>query len=384
MAAAPSRLAKWLSVVAFVIGAVAFGSPSVANADDVRDEEWHLGFLDIAKVQRITRGEGVTVAVLDTGIDFRHSDLKGALLKGHTFAGGRDDGWGDVDGHGTAMASLIAGRGHGPGHQDGVLGIAPGAKLLPVRTSTGGLENSRSLPQGIKWAADHGADVVSISQGDVDGEGLKEATEYALGKGAVVVAGVGNTNQGYGTVAAPAMYPGVVAVSATDQAGKFANVSVGGHEVVLSAPGTEIMAAGSGKRGKYGAGTGTSDSTAIVSGVAALIKSKYPDLDAANIVNRLIATADDKGPHGRDSQYGFGIVNPVKALTGDVPKTNANPLIKPPHSSAKPAESATDAATGGTSSTLLLILSSLALIALAGICLALIIRNRSSGRCTNG
>jgi len=365
--------------VSLVVIGVGLGAPAVARADDIRDREWHLRYLGVAEAQRNARGEGVTVAVLDTGVDYRHPDLKGAVLEGRTFSGGREDARDDVGGHGTAMASLIAGRGHGARHRDGVMGVAPGARVLPVRTYGGGLVRSKALQQAIRWAADHDADVINVSQGYVDDSATRDAVDYAQAKGAVVIAAVGNTTQGDQKVAAPAMYPGVVAVSATNEHGNFAEESISGPEVVLSAPGTDIMAAGSGKRGMYATGTGTSNSTAIVSGVAALIKSRYPDMDAANIINRLIATADDKGPNGRDPQYGFGIVNPVKALTADEPFVKSNPLVKP---SPSDAASAATAADDGSSSDFPLLglagLAALLFVVLAGLGFVLVRRGHAS------
>jgi type VII secretion-associated serine protease mycosin len=366
--------------VALVLVGVGLSAPGAAHADDIRDGEWHLGFLDVAKAQQIARGQGVTVAIVDSGVDYRHPDLTGCLLEGRTFGGGRIDGWEDSTGHGTAMASLIAGRGHGPGHGDGVLGIAPAAKLLPVRVHSSDLGDGRGLVLGIKWAADHGADIINVSQGDVDSDNLHEATNYALEQGAVVIAAVGNANQGDQTVAAPGLYPGVVAVSATDHSGNIAEESVSGPQVVLSAPGTDIMAAGSGKRGRYATGTGTSDSTAIVSGVAALIKSKYPDMDAANIINRLIATADDKGPEGRDSEYGFGIVNPVKALTAGASKVKANPLISPTPSASSPEPFADDSSVHGIPILGMVGIGALLLVVLVGLGFVLFARKRLDGQ----
>jgi type VII secretion-associated serine protease mycosin len=331
----PRRFTLLRIAVIALFTAVGLAVPAPAQADAIRDRQWHLDYLDIAAAHKITRGEGVTVAVVDTGVDHQHLDLKGALLKGKSFAGDRDDGWGDRDGHGTAMASLIAGRGHGPSHRDGALGIAPKAKIMPVRVNRTGLADNRAIEQGIEWAADHGADIVSFAGGGPAEGNLREAVSHALEKGVVIVASAGNTASGDEQVAWPAAAPGVVAVSGTDRDGEFTNASVTGLEVVLSAPAERIMGAGSGKRGRYFAGTGTSGSTAIVAGVAALMKSKYPDLDAANVINRLIATADDRGPDGRDEQYGYGIVDPVKALTADVPKVEANPLL--PQSTTSPA-----------------------------------------------
>lgn len=300
----------------------------VAHADEIRDRQWHLEFLDVARAHKITQGEGVTVAVIDSGVDHRHPDLKGVLLPGHNFSEGRRDGWQDPTGHGTAMATLIAGRGHGHQHRDGVLGIAPRTKVLPVRVKgSGPVASPRALEQGIEWAADHGADILSISLTDLERPGLEEAVRYAQQRGVLVIAAAGNTADGDREVMWPARYPGVVAVSGTDPDGNFTAASVSGRQVVLSAPATGIVTAGSGETGRYTVGTGTSSATAIVAGVAALVKARYPDLDAANLIHRLTATAEDRGPEGRDPRYGCGIVDPVAALTEPVPRTTADPLL---------------------------------------------------------
>ncbi|MGH8882252.1 MAG: S8 family serine peptidase, partial [Stackebrandtia sp.] len=293
--ASDPRTALLRGLTVILLAGVGVAAPDTAHADSIRDQQWHLGSLNIAEAHEITRGKGVTVAVLDSGVDHRHPDLRGAVIKGHTYAGGRADGWGDSDGHGTAMAGLIAGHGHGSGHGAGALGIAPEANILPVRVGNG-RSNGRAVEQGIEWAADHGADVINISTGGASEGYYQDAVDHALEQGIVVVASAGNTADGSTDVGWPAAAQGVVAVSGTDQDGAFSDESVSGPETALSAPAEEIMSAGSDDRGQYATGTGTSDSAAIVSGVAALIRAKYPDLDATNVINRLIATADDKGP----------------------------------------------------------------------------------------
>ncbi len=314
-----------LSVPLILVG---LAGPPAGYADEVRNRQWHLDFLDITKAHKITRGEGITVAVLDSGVDYRHPDLQGALIPGRNYSEGRRDGWEDATGHGTAMASLIAGRGHG--HQRGILGIAPAATILPIRVNgTEGLSSPRALEQGITWAADHGADIASISLTDVENPMVRQAVEYAQSKGTVIIAGAGNTANGDREVTWPARYPGVIAVSGTDQEGSFTESSVHGPEVAMSAPADAMVTAGSGRVGRYSVRNGTSNATAIVAGVAALVKARHPDLDAANLINRLIMTADDRGSAGRDPRYGFGIVNPVAALTVGVPKVQGNPLAAP-------------------------------------------------------
>jgi type VII secretion-associated serine protease mycosin len=302
-----------------------------AFADNIRSGQWFLTTLRIAEAQALSTGEGVTIAVVDSGVDGRHVDLTSNVLAGVDLTnsdGG--DGWADQDGHGTGVASIIAGHGHGSG--DGALGIAPTAKILPVRRKATSNLDQGQVAHGIEWAADHGARVVNLSIGGGDITTLRQAVGYALGHDVVVVAAVGPPG-GLGRVPAIARIPGLVAVSGVNQAGNIV-ASASGPEVAIAAPAKDIPHAT--KNGGYGLATGTSAATAIVSGVVALIRAKYPDLDAANVINRLIQTADDKGPPGRDQEYGFGIVNPVRALTADVPRVDRNPLLTSVEQSSPP------------------------------------------------
>jgi type VII secretion-associated serine protease mycosin len=295
--------------------AVAVAIPVPSIADEVRDRQWHLGFLDISRAHAISIGSGTTVAVIDTGVD-PHPDLSSNLLNGAAFDP-RTTGNGKRDqvGHGTGMAGLIAAHGHGS--NDGALGIAPGAKLLPVIDNmTGDQGDSRYTAQAIDWSVAHGADVINISSHGAPSPELRAAVSSAIANDVVVVAGVGN-RPSQNTIGFPAFYPGVVAVGAIDRNGKLASLSVTGEGVTLSAPGVDIMTTR--PRRQYAAGSGTSAATAIVSGAAALVRSRFPQLAAADVVRRLTATATDKGPPGRDDQYGYGVLNLVAALTADLP-----------------------------------------------------------------
>lgn len=352
-----------LAVVALV------GVAPVAAADEIRDDQWWLDFLNVSQVHQVTRGEGVTVAVVDTGVNARHPDLSGSVLPGEDFIGD-SDGRVDHDGHGTGMASLIAGHGHGSG--DGILGIAPGVEILPVRV-TG---HSSEVAQGIRWAAEHGASVVNVSWGDAgEDPALRQAVSYAQQQGAVVVAAAGNPHQGDTSIIYPAAYPGVVAVSGVGRSGDFAvDTSVQGSGMVLAAPGVDMVTASTGS--EYAIGSGTSDSTALVSGVAALVWAAHPDLDAVNVINRLVQTADDRGPQGRDQQYGYGVVDPVAALTADVPLVQGGGA-----SSASPGGGAAPrdgAGSGGTGRLLVgLLAGAVVLLVLAVVGLVMWSRSRS-------
>ncbi|MFG3709900.1 type VII secretion-associated serine protease mycosin [Micromonospora sp. NPDC047730] len=285
------------------------------GVDRIRSDQWHLRYLKVDQAHRISRGDGVTVAVPDTGVE-PHPDLRNNLLSGtDTISGGSGNGWQDRNGHGTGMAGLIAA--HGQSRQLGALGIAPDAKILPiVSSSASNLGDADDLALGIEFAVSNGADVISVSSGGGASPRLIQAVRTALASDVVIVAGSGNIPFDR-TVAYPARESGVLAVGGIDQAGRHAAISATGPEIDVVAPAVDIYSTSI--DGKYRKGTGTSGATAIVAGAAALIRSKYPYLPASEVVHRLTATAVDKGPPGRDDEYGYGVIDLVAALTADVP-----------------------------------------------------------------
>jgi type VII secretion-associated serine protease mycosin len=297
-------------------------APAAAHGANIRAQQWHLGFLKMAQAHQISQGEGVTVAVIDSGVA-NHSDLNGNILNGvDAIAGGAGNGRGDDDGHGTGMAGLIAAHGHGAGNRDGALGIAPKAKILPIRDAIGKIQGvDKPVAQGIRWAMQHGAKIINISQDVGDIETLRAVNE-AQKAGVLIFAAAGNTDQSDTAVSVPGGFPWAVAVAGVDATGNHAPTSVSGAEVEIAAPGVKIVSTG--LKDVWRSGTGTSDAAAIVSGVAALVWSKFPNLSAAEVLHRIEATAVDKGEPGRDPVYGFGVIDPVAALTADVP-----PLASP-------------------------------------------------------
>ncbi|WP_416901130.1 type VII secretion-associated serine protease mycosin [Micromonospora echinospora] len=314
-----------------------------AHANRIRNDQWHLRFLKVAEAHRFTQGEGVVVAVPDTGVD-PHPDLHNNLISGmDIIAGGSGDGRRDLNSHGTGMAGLIAA--HGQGGNSGALGVAPRAKILPIMASSKeNVGDADSLAAGIKFAISRDADVISVSSVGGSNADLQEAIDAALAANIVVVAGVGNTPRDF-VVGYPARHPGVVAVGGVDREGNHAAVSVTGREIDVVAPATDIYSTS--MDGKYRKGTGTSNSTAIVAGAVALIRSRYPELPATEVVHRLTATAIDKGPPGRDDQYGYGVIDLVAALTADVPPLAAqSPTVSAP-ADATPTTTAAGPEAGG-------------------------------------
>ncbi|MFJ8851182.1 type VII secretion-associated serine protease mycosin [Streptomyces sp. NPDC102437] len=324
-----SRRTRRHRALGAVCAATAFALlPAVpARADAIRDQQWGLQALHTDQAWRTTKGKGITVAVVDTGVDGNLPDLSGQVLPGKDmigFGAGRGDrSWAR---HGTAMAGIIAGHGHGTGRSDGVLGIAPEVKILPVRVILEASDPARAkarksrgtaLADGIRWAADHGADVINLSLGDDSKSahpdpGEDAAIQYALKKGAVVVASAGNGGEKGDHISYPAAYPGVIAVAAVDRYGTHAAFSTRRWYATVSAPGVDIVVAA--PDGQYYVEWGTSAASAFVSGAVALVRAAHPGLTPAQIKKLLADTARSAPASGRDDARGYGIVDPAAAI----------------------------------------------------------------------
>lgn len=372
-------------------------SPVPVQADEVRKNQWMLDVLDIDELHEITKGAGITVGIVDSGVDATHPDLVGNVEPGLASWPGGEDGLKDTIGHGTAMASMIVGHGNGHGGEDGVLGVAPEAKVKSVsiyptsdpRDDPSG--SSERLVEGIRWLAEEGVDVISVSQTDVFSDALEAAVKYAVEeKNIPVVASGGNTSKGVGgrtNVGFPAAYGQVFGITGTTKEGDFWSGSADGvspSDVTVAAPAEDVVHAWNNHG--YDDNSGTSDSAAIVAGTVALMKAQWPDMAWEDIEWRLTETADDAGKKGPDNKFGFGIVNPYKALTAHVDppegvsdeQINPEPTPKAGSSESSKDDKALTASSGPGVALWISIAAGLAVLAAAVVTIMIIRRRKST------
>jgi type VII secretion-associated serine protease mycosin len=307
---------------------VAGSGPAIAVRSIRSAQQPVLGAINVQKAWPVTRGKGVTVAVLDTGVDGSAPDLAGSVTTGPDETAGVDPaGYHPPRLHGTYIASLIAGHGSGAGRRSGVIGVAPAAAILSVRVILDDGEpgfgefaaesaNDDAIGTGIRYAVRHGARVINMSLGSTaPTKGLRMALAYAAAHGVTVVAAAGNNGaaqHGYTPLSYPAAFPGVIAVAAVSLTGKRAAFSDDNSSVVLSAPGVNVVGAGPG--GSYLEADGTSPASAIVAGVAALIRARYPRLTPVQVEQALLTSARHRPSGGYSPATGFGEVDAPAAL----------------------------------------------------------------------
>ena len=303
-----------------------------AAADQVRDRQYWLSDYGVTQAWNTTRGAGVTIAVIDTGVDGSHPDLTGTVIGGTDVSGvGSPDGQtpvGDDSAHGTLVASLLAGHGHGS--SDGVIGIAPDAKLLSVSVGFGvGMRSSDDqVAEAVRWSVDNGADVInmSLTRNTLEWpESWDDAFLYAMENDVVVVAAAGNRGSGTTVVGAPATMPGVLTVAGVDEQGEASfDASSQGITISVSAPSEGLVGAAPGD--SYYTWSGTSGAAPLVSGLVALVRAAHPELDANNVINRVIRTASPVAGTVPSPIYGFGLIDAVAAVTASVPAVDSNPM----------------------------------------------------------
>ncbi|MFE7388807.1 type VII secretion-associated serine protease mycosin [Streptomyces sp. NPDC057582] len=355
------RVGRSWAALSVMIGILSAGfATTPAYADSTRSLQWHLDVMKAGGMWETSTGENVIVAVIDSGVDSSNPDLVGQVLKGKDMSpDSPGDERTDYRGHGTGMAGLIAGTGKSSGG-NGAFGLAPGAKILPIRMrddagrvngATGDANFNRDLPIAIRYAVDRGAKVINISLAYGTGsQQVSDSVKYALQKGALIFAGVGNSGDEGNRVQYPAGTPGIVGVGAVDKSLHKAEWSQYGPQVDLSAPGVDMVHACGGKTGLCKT-SGTSDATALASASAALIWSKHPDWTNNQVLRVMLNTAGGPTSGAERSDYiGYGIVRPRIALKtpGDPGPADVYPLpdlaaAESPAPSAKPSK-----ATGGS------------------------------------
>ncbi|MFE9336967.1 S8 family serine peptidase [Streptomyces sp. NPDC007063] len=328
------------------------GLAPAAGAEDVQAQEWHLKAMQAEKIWKVSTGEGIKVAVIDTGVDPTTESLQGRVLPGRDVSGAPGDETRDDVGHGTTMAELIAGSGKG-----GTLkGLAPGAKIIPIRTNLNGMKGAdkkkEHLGEAIRAAADSDARIINMSLGGTTPHpSIQEAVEYATKKGKLLFASTGNDAQKGNQETWPAAYPNVVAVASTNKAGKVADYSNYSQHTILSGASEGLPAWCDGKKQRYCPGGGTSSAAAVVSASAALIWSHHPDWTSNQVLRVLIKTAGLKGDE--PSKYvGFGEVRPRMNLLegeGDPGAPGISPLTGERTLHAKEGEPKSDSKKSGES-----------------------------------
>ncbi|MER5304798.1 type VII secretion-associated serine protease mycosin [Streptomyces lasiicapitis] len=331
------------SVIAAVIVSAAAVTPAAADPSSpdqctfpskttYTGRPWALQRVLLDELWRQSTGKGVSVAVIDTGVDIKNPQLKSAVdtsrgrifldrnLKdenGNKIKRGNANGTTDTVGHGTRVAGIIAAR---PAKGTGFVGLAPDAKIIPIQQNDAeGHGTTDGLAKAIDYAVDEGAGVINISQDTANAvkpaPQLQAAVNRALGKKRVIVASAGNDGLG-GNVKPtyPASYEGVLAVAASDRNNERAPFSQSGKWVDVAAPGVDMISTVPG--GGHCSDNGTSFAAPYVAGLAALIKSKHPTWTPHQITAQIQQTAERSIP-GHDRLVGWGVVDPVRALTED-------------------------------------------------------------------
>ncbi len=345
------RAGRWsgtLPSVALLVALCSAGlatAAAPASADAVRNTEmWVLDELNVQPAWNITQGQGVVVAVIDSGVNPDVSDLVGSVRAGPNLTGvptpATNPAWGV---HGTWMASLIAGHGHAGG-SSGIIGVAPRSTVLSIRVITDpndpgyaayehqpAARGQAELATAIRYAVRHRARVISLSLGyTLASRAVRSALQLAYDRNVVVVASAGNSGTGVPTAPGrrragaggtghapysfPANYPGVLAVGAVNGAGQVDSFSSENFSVQVAAPGYRVPAQG--RDGQYWYVSGTSPACALTAGVAALIKSRYPRLTDSQVISAITTSTKpaSRPPGGYNDEIGFGVVDAAAAL----------------------------------------------------------------------
>ncbi len=316
----------------------ATGLAAYAEVDEVRraydqpndpyyGQQWQYGAISAEGGWDVTHGSGsVTIAVIDTGIDYDHPDLSGKVLSGRNYVDGSYDPY-DDNGHGTHVAGLAAAM---TDNGVGVAGVDWSARILPLKVlDSSGSGYDSDIASAIRYAADSGAEVINMSLGSSSSSyTLLSAVTYAYGKGVTIVAAAGN--DGTSSVSYPAAYSGVIAVGAIDSSGSRADFSNYGSKLDLMAPGVSVLSTYA--NGAYQKMSGTSMASPIVAGAACMVLAAFPDYAGKpdDVAAKLTSTATDMGTPGFDTGYGYGKLNLNAAVGGSVTPPDPDPDPDPP------------------------------------------------------
>jgi len=310
---------------------------AATSNDPYLGSEWHINKIGANTAWDKTQGAGITIAILDSGVDASHPDLAGRLVAGYnTYDNNTNTA--DVCGHGTKVAGSAAAT---LNNAAGVAGVAGQAKIMPMRiayNSSGACYGwISSIASAVTWAADHGARIANISYANMPASSsVISASNYMRGKGGLVFVSAGNYNRDEGFTPTTSM----IAVSATDSADNRSSFSSYGSFVSLSAPGTGIYTTVQG--GGYGAVNGTSFASPVAAAVGALVMAANPSLTPDQVQNILFTTAVDLGTAGRDIYFGYGRVNAAAAvLKAGGSTTVTSDTIRPSVAIASPGASST-------------------------------------------
>ncbi|MGW8984413.1 S8 family serine peptidase [Streptomyces parvus] len=332
----PRRRVRVLGALAVAASwSVLFVGAAQPAAADTQSKQWYLASMQAEDMWKVTTGEGIKVAVVDTGVNSSTPSLRGQVLKGVDVTGAPGDETDDYRSHGTTMAELIAGTGKG----GGLKGLAPGAKIIPVRMSDAGFMAKRNtvigdMSKAIRAAADSEAQIINVSMGsDLYVREGQEAVKYAQSKGKLVMASVGNEGHERNWQQYPAAYPEVVGVASADRDGKVSFYSQHAGTVDVASPGSDVPGWCDNSFKSYcGGDGGTSSASAIASASAALVWSLHPDWTANQVLNVLFDTAARDWKDGERSEYlGQGLIRPsmnVLKGKGDPGAPDISPLTK--------------------------------------------------------
>lgn len=336
------RAARTLLCLAAAAGAVAASAlpasaarptrqsecPPLTKTAAVADIPWAQKRLDFQRVWPITTGAGQIVAVVDTGVDAGHPQLRGAVDSGSDVSGEAPKARADFDcvGHGTLVAGIIAAR---PAPGVGFAGVAPGARIWPVRQTWGQEGFVQALADGIVAAVRAHASVINVSVVvPTPSPALTEAVRIAQENNVLIVAAAGNDHDQGNPKEYPAALPGVLAVGAVDESDHKTSFSGTATPIGVVAPGKDLLGLGAGGEGLVGSNNGTSYAAPYVAGVAALVRASHPLLTAQQVLHRIEATADHPPGSLPDPDVGWGVVDPYSAVTAILPEENG-PAVTP-------------------------------------------------------